>query len=96
MKSSGLPVESLAPEGAIYLTIQVRAHGKKTPSGSSLQTNEDVRRYLLEAAGVGVVPFRAFGYQGDDGWFRLSVGAISERDAADCLPRLNEALAALA
>jgi DNA-binding transcriptional MocR family regulator len=30
------------------------------------------------------------------GWFRLSVGAVSMRDIQDALPRLGEALRALA
>ncbi|AKF11506.1 pyridoxal phosphate-dependent aminotransferase [Sandaracinus amylolyticus] len=95
MKSSGLPVDSLSPEGAIYLTVRIAPFGKKTPSGAELKTNEDVRRYVLEAAGVGIVPFQAFGVPGDDGWFRLSVGAVSEREIRDAMPRLAEALKAL-
>lgn len=95
MKASGLPVESLSPEGAIYLTVRIAPFGKKTPSGAELRTNEDVRRYVLEAAGVGIVPFQAFGVPADDGWFRLSVGAVGEREIKDALPRLAEALRAL-
>ncbi len=95
MKAAGLPVESLSPEGAIYLTVRIAPFGKKTPSGAELRTNEDVRRYVLEAAGVGIVPFQAFGVAGDDGWFRLSIGAVGERDIQDALPRLSEALRAL-
>jgi aspartate aminotransferase len=95
MKAAGLPVESLSPEGAIYLTVRIAPFGKKTPAGAELRTNEDVRRYVLEAAGVGIVPFQAFGVAGDDGWFRLSVGAVSEREIKDALPRLSEALKAL-
>jgi aspartate aminotransferase len=95
MKSAGLPVESLSPEGAIYLTVRIAPFGKKTPQGSELRTNEDVRRYVLEAGGVGIVPFQAFGVQGESGWFRLSVGAVGLREIKDALPRLAEALRAL-
>ena len=95
MKSAGLPVDSLSPEGAIYLTVRIAPFGKKTPSGAELKTNEDVRRYVLEAAGVGIVPFQAFGVSGESGWFRLSVGAVSEREIRDAMPRLAEALKAL-
>jgi len=96
LKAQGLPVDSLSPEGAIYLTVQLAPFGKKTKDGSVLSTNEDVRRYLLDAAGVGIVPFQAFGYPEDNGWFRLSVGAVSLRDAEECVPRIGEALRALA
>jgi aspartate aminotransferase len=51
-----------------------------------------VRRYVLEAAGIGMVPFGAFGSTQDEGWFRLSVGAVSEADIEGALPRLEEAL----
>jgi aspartate aminotransferase len=44
---------------------------------------------------MGIVPFQAFGVQNDGGWFRLSVGAVSEREVRDALPRLAEALRAL-
>jgi aspartate aminotransferase len=96
MKASGLPVDALSPEGAIYLTVRVHPFGKKTPAGATLSTNEDVRRYLLEAAGIGVVPFQAFGVKEESGWFRLSVGAVSEREIDDALPRVAEALSRLA
>ncbi len=95
LKAGGLPVDSLPPEGAIYLTARVSPFGKKTPSGAVLSTNEEVRKYLLEAAGIGIVPFQAFGYPGDSGWFRLSVGAVSPRDVQDAMPRVGEALRAL-
>lgn len=95
LKAGGLPVDSLPPEGAIYLTVRCSPFGKKTPAGAELKTNEEVRKYLLEAAGIGIVPFQAFGYQGDSGWFRLSVGAVSMRDIQDALPRVGEALRAL-
>lgn len=95
LKAQGLPVDSLSPEGAIYLTVQLAPFGKKTPAGQTLSTNEDVRRYVLDAAAIGIVPFQAFGYPGDTGWFRLSVGAVSLREIQDALPRLGEALRAL-
>lgn len=95
LKAQGLPVESLSPEGAIYLTVQVAPFGKKTPDGQLLSTNEHVRKLLLDRAGVGVVPFQAFGYPDDDGWFRLSVGAASLREIQDALPRIGEALRGL-
>ncbi|MCC6523684.1 MAG: aminotransferase class I/II-fold pyridoxal phosphate-dependent enzyme [Polyangiaceae bacterium] len=95
LRAAGQPVDSLPPEGAIYLTVQLAPFGKKTPAGAVLRTNEDVRRYLLEAAAIGIVPFQAFGYPHDDGWFRLSVGAVSLREIEDALPRLGAALVAL-
>lgn len=96
MREQGLPVESVPPMGAIYLTVRVHPFGKLTPDGKRLNNNEDVRKYLLDAARVGVVPFQAFGVgKGGEGWFRLSVGAVSEQQISDALPRIAEALQAL-
>jgi aspartate aminotransferase len=92
LKAEGLPVESIPPMGAIYLTARVHPFGRRASEGAELQTNEDVRRFLLEAAGIAVVPFQAFGSRSDDGWFRLSVGAVSEAEIKAALPRLGAAL----
>ena len=96
MRAEGLAVQSIAPMGAIYLTARIFPFGRRTPAGSLLETNEDVRRYVLEAAGVGLVPFQAFGVREETGWFRLSVGAVSAKEIADAMPRLAQALRALA
>jgi aspartate aminotransferase len=92
MRAAGLPVDSIPPMGAIYLTVRIHPFGSRTPQGAEVVTNEEVRRYLLEAAAIGLVPFQAFGFPHDDGWFRLSVGAASEADIAAALPRLAAAL----
>ncbi len=95
LRAAGLPVESIAPMGAIYLTARIAAFGRRTPQGLELRTNDDVRRFLLEQAGVALVPFQAFGVPGDEGWFRLSVGAVSEADIEAGLARLEAALRTL-
>ena len=87
MAEAGLPVRSIEPQGAIYLSVQFALVGKH-----GLSTNNDVRRYLLEEAGFAAVPFQAFGLEGETGWFRLSVGAVSEKDCEDALPRVEAAL----
>ena len=51
-----------------------------------------MRRPLLEEAGFAIVPFQAFGLEGDTGWFRLSVGAVSTREIDEALPRVEAAL----
>jgi aspartate aminotransferase len=94
LRDAGLPVDAISPMGAIYLTARVHPFGKVTPSGQKLENNEDVRKYLLDAARFAVVPFQAFDAAAE-GWFRLSVGAVSERDIQAALPRLGEALRAL-
>jgi aspartate aminotransferase len=87
MGAAGLPVRDIPPQGAIYLSVQFDLIGKH-----GLKTNDQVRKYLLDEAGFAVVPFQAFGLSGENGWFRLSVGAVSVQDIVDALPRVERAL----
>lgn len=95
MAEGGLPVEVIAPMGAIYLTVRIHPFGRATAKGQRLTTNEHVRQFLLDEAGVAVVPFGAFGVAADDGWFRLSVGAVSLDQIEGALTRVEAALRAL-
>jgi aspartate aminotransferase len=95
LKAAGYPVDSIEPTGAIYVSARVFPFGKKAANGQPIETNEDVRRFLLEGAGLGVVPFQAFGVPGETGWMRLSVGSVSEAQIESGLSRLEIALKAL-
>ncbi len=95
LQGLGLPVRAVPPQGAIYLSVQFALHGQKLPSGQTITTNEQIRGYLLDAAGMAVVPFQAFGMKEESGWFRLSVGAVSPAEVTELLPRLRQALTAL-
>ncbi|OLD10454.1 MAG: aminotransferase [Deltaproteobacteria bacterium 13_1_40CM_3_69_14] len=87
MAQAGLPVRDIPPQGAIYLSVKFDLIGKR-----GFRTNDEVRRYLLDEAGFAAVPFQAFGLSGENGWFRLSVGAVSVRDIDEALPRVETAL----
>jgi aspartate aminotransferase len=95
LQRDGLPVESIRPQGAIYVSARFALHGSRTASGEVLETDEDVRRFLLREAGLAVVPFSAFGAHGDHGWFRISIGVASVADILALMPRLREAISAL-
>jgi aspartate aminotransferase len=95
LKALGLPIDAIPPRAAIYLTAHFDLLGARTPEGAVLGSGEDVRHYLLTAAGAAVVPFSAFGAKDDSGWCRLSVGAVSPEEIAALLPRLEGALKAL-
>lgn len=95
LQAAGLPVRAIPPQGAIYLSAQFDLRGRKLPDGTVVTTNEQVRNYLLHAAGMAVVPFQAFGMRAETGWMRLSVGAVSLADITALLPRLREALTAV-
>jgi len=94
--AQGLPVECVRPQGAIYVSARFGLHGMRDANGAVIQTDEDIRRYLLDAAGLAVVPFSAFGSSGDHGWFRLSIGVVSVDDIQALMPRVHRALEALA
>lgn len=84
MRAAGLPVDVIAPQGAIYLSVRFLLAGR---------TNEQIRKRLLDEAGFAVVPFQAFGLKEDSGWFRISVGAVSNADIEAALPRVRAVLA---
>lgn len=88
MREEGFPVRCIEPQGAIYLSLRLDWVGRRF-DGTTIDDGEAVRRILLDEAGMGVVPFQAFGYPGESGWFRISVGAISVDDVARMLPRLR-------
>jgi aspartate aminotransferase len=67
--------------------------GKSTPEGEVLLTSEDIRGWLLRYSGLAVIPFDAFGAEGE--WLvRLSVGSASPEEI-DGTPRLELALSLL-
>jgi len=92
MKESGYSVDAIPPMGAIYLSARFNFIGKQTPNGYTLQTNEEIRKYLLYAADFAVVPFQAFDLREDTGWFRLSVGAVSMEEINSIMPKLKAAM----
>ncbi|MFP5354474.1 MAG: pyridoxal phosphate-dependent aminotransferase [Gemmatimonadota bacterium] len=95
LKAQGHEVDAIAPQGAIYLSARFNLYGKVTPQGDVLRTSDDIRGWLLRESGLAVVPFHAFGAEGETGWCRLSVGAVSLEDITGALPRLGAGLAAL-
>jgi aspartate aminotransferase len=95
LKRDGFPVDSTPPRGSIYLSAQFNLAGKRTPDGTPLDTNEDIRGYLLRSCGLAAVQFQAFGAREETGWFRLSAGAVTPADIRGLMPRLRTALTAL-
>jgi len=94
MKEDGLPVDAIEPQGAIYLSARFDLVGGEH-SGTPIRSNEDIRQLLLERSGIAVVPFQAFGYRPENGWFRLSVGAVSEAEILRAEGALRELVSAV-
>ena len=95
MKSKNFAVDSIKPMGALYLTIKLDYVGKTTEDGKVLKDSTDLVFYLIEKAGVALVPFSAFGNSREMPWFRASVGACSVEDLQKMFPKLETALSKL-
>jgi aspartate aminotransferase len=95
LKADGFAVDSIAPMGAIYLTIKIDITGKTTPDGAVLKNSADINFYLIKEAKIAFVPFSAFGTDDDVNWFRASVGACTLQDIEQAIPRVKAALAKL-
>ena len=92
LKQEGFAVDSIAPQAAIYLTIQIDLVGKKTPQGMILEKQKDVTAYILNHAKLAVVPFYAFGASPNSNWYRLSIGTCKKEEINEMLAKLKEAL----
>lgn len=92
LKNEGLAVDAIAPEAAIYLCIKIDLVGKKTPDGKILADQSEVTAYVLNNAGLAVVPFYAFGADRSSAWYRLSVGTCKKEEIEEMTGKLKEAL----
>ena len=96
LKTEGYKVDAIAPQGAIYLTVQFNFTGKKAAAGKLLEKQSDVTAYLLDEARLAVVPFYAFGAAASSNWYRLSVGTCKKEEIDFVIKQLREALKKLA
>lgn len=86
MKARGLPVDAIRPQGGIYLSLYVGLIGR------GFATNQAIASWLIDEAGVAVVPFQAFDLLEESGWFRMSVGAVGLDELDGALARMEAAL----
>lgn len=92
LKAKGLAVDSIEPMGALYLTIKLDYIGKTKPDGAVIENSSDLVFYLINEAGVALVPFSAFGEEKSEPWFRASVGGLAIDEIKVMLPKLENAL----
>jgi aspartate aminotransferase len=96
LKNEGLAVDAIAPEAAIYLTIKIDLTGQTTADGKLLADQGAVTAYVLNNAGLAVVPFYAFGAGRSSAWYRLSVGTCKTEEIDEMIGKLRDALKRLA
>ncbi|MDJ0685951.1 MAG: pyridoxal phosphate-dependent aminotransferase [Alphaproteobacteria bacterium] len=81
-------IDCLTPEGAFYVYPSIKGLiGRKTPSGATIETDEDFVSYLLEHEGVAAVHGAAFGLSP---YFRISY-ATSTEALEDACTRIQRA-----
>jgi len=78
LKDQGYPVDAIAPQAAIYLTIKIDI--------------PDAHTLLLNAAGIGVLPFTVFGAPDNSPWYRISAGTCKKDDIAPMLAKFKKAI----
>jgi len=92
LKSEGHKVDAMAPQAALYLTVQFDLKGKKTPKGKVISSTAEVTSYLLHECGLAIVPFYAFGSSHDSTWYRLSVGTCKLHEIDESIAKLRAGL----
>jgi aspartate aminotransferase len=92
LREAGFKVDVITPQAAIYLTVKLDLCGSVTQNGKQLSTQADVTRYLLDEAGLALVPFYAFGSAEDSSWYRLSVGTCVHSEVDNVINALRVAL----
>ncbi len=95
LKNEGFCVEAIPPQAAMYLTVKFDLTGKTTAEGKVLESTPDVTQYLLDEAGLAIVPFYAFGASKKSPWYRLSVGTSVYEEIDELFNKLKGALAKL-
>lgn len=92
LKSEGLNIDVVKPEGAIYLSVKIDILDTVTKTGKFLETSEDITTYLIEEAGIAIVPFSAFGSSNKSPWFRISIGTFDESEVDNVINNLKNSL----
>ena len=95
LKADGFTVDAITPQAAIYLTVQIDLVGKRTTAGNILENQDAVTEYILNTAGLAIVPFYAFGASRNSNWYRLSVGTCKKEEIDEMLQKLREVLTSL-
>ena len=92
LKGDGFSVDAIAPQAAIYLTIQIDLVGKIKEDNTTLINQAAVTAYLLDEAKLALVPFTAFGASADSSWYRMSVGTCKKEEIVEMMQLLKTSL----
>lgn len=94
MKAKGMPVDAIAPQAALYLTIKFDFKDYNF-NGKLLATQQDVSDFILSEAKLAIVPFNCFGANIESPWYRISVGTCKREDLPKIFEQLENAFSKL-
>ncbi len=94
LKQKAYPVDIVAPQAAIYLTVKIDFKGYIF-NGKKLETQKDVSDFLLNEASLALVPFSCFGADKESPWYRMSIGTCKFEELDEMFAILEKAFAQL-
>lgn len=92
LKAKGYPVDAIAPQAAIYMTLKIDLKGRSY-KGRILASQEAVTQFLMDEVGVALVPFYCFGAEKGSPWYRISVGTARLEDLDAVFDKMDSVLA---
>lgn len=95
LKKEGYNVDVIAPQASIFLTVNVDLIGQKKPDGTKINETKDITEFLIEDAGMALVPFSSFGSSPGSTWYRVSVGTCTVEQIDEIMDNFRNALSKL-
>jgi len=85
LKNKGFNVDYQKPDGGIYISVYLGyVH--------SFSSTEEYISFLINTCGLGIVPFEYFGSKSNKGWFRISIGNVSDLNLDSILKTIEKSV----
>lgn len=94
LRSKGYPIDAIAPQAAIYMTIKIDLKGRSY-KGRTFTSQEEVTQFLMDEVGIALVPFYCFGADKESPWYRISVGTARMEDLDKVFRKMDTVFAQL-
>lgn len=94
LKAKGYPIDAIAPQAAIYMTIKIDLKGLSYKD-KTFTTQEAVTQFLMDEVGIALVPFYCFGADKESPWYRISVGTARMEDLDKVFQKMETVFAQL-
>lgn len=92
MKAKGMPVDAIAPQAALYLTVKLDYKGYQY-QGKTFTLQQEISDFILGEAKLAIVPFNCFGAEDESPWYRISIGTCKMEEMATIFDLLESKLA---